>query len=257
MPRTNKVDRMNFRALVSVLILLSVIPAFADEPIVAKVNNAVITSRDLNAEVDRLIPLTTYHKSVSEEKRNTFMEKALQNLIDRELQYQDAVAKAMKPDSKQVKTQMSEIRDRFSSKKEYRTALDRAGITEDQLRSQVEKNVVVLAVYAKTVTEPSRMSDGELKEYFDKNPAKFRQPEDVKLSLISTKNEKKAGEILAALKDGEDFGRQLPRDEWKYRLCAQGQGASRDRGSCVLAESRREKRPDQGGGYVVHCQGGG
>lgn len=199
--------------------LLSAIPAVAEEQIVAKVNASVITVRDLDAEVDRLIPLETYHKTVSEEKRNEYRDKALQNLIDRELQYQDAVSRSMKPDSKLVKAQMKEIRDRFKSKKEYQSALERVGLTEDQLKTQVEKNVLVQAIYAKTVTDPSLMSEGALKEYYDKNISKFRQPDDIKLSLISTKNEKKAGEILALLQNGEDFGTVAYRmSEDNYRV---------------------------------------
>ena len=174
-------------------ILLFSISAYADDAVVAKVNGAVITVADLEAEVDRLIPRSTYHGKVSEEKRDEFREKAVETLIERELQYQDAQAKGMKPDKKAVKTQMAQIRDRFKSKKEYKAALAQAGITEEQLEAQVARGVLVQNVIEKTVTEAARVSDAELKDYYDKNIAKFKQPESVKLRLISTKDEKKIG----------------------------------------------------------------
>jgi parvulin-like peptidyl-prolyl isomerase len=56
------------------------------------------------------------------------------------------------------------------------------------------------------VTAKAKVSDEEAKKYYDKNAARFKQPEGVKLRLISTKDEKKARDILAMLKSGDDFG---------------------------------------------------
>ena len=188
------------------LIILLSSSSYADDAVVAKVNGVAITSRELEEAVDRLIPRSTYHGSVSEEKRAEFREKALEELVTRELRYQDALARGMKPDKKQVKEHMGKIRERFKSKKEYKKALEQAGVTEDQLRARVEKDVLVSQVMVKAVAEPSRMSDADVQEYYDKNTGKFKQPESVKLRLISTKDEKKAAEALAKIKAGEDFG---------------------------------------------------
>ena len=67
------------------LMALISIPSYADDAIVARVNGAAITSRELEEAVDRLIPRSTYHGSVSEEKRAEFREKALEELVTREL----------------------------------------------------------------------------------------------------------------------------------------------------------------------------
>jgi parvulin-like peptidyl-prolyl isomerase len=50
------------------------------------------------------------------------------------------------------------------------------------------------------------MDDKALQEYYTKNIEKFRQPEGIRLRIISTKSEKKAKDILAKLKGGDDFG---------------------------------------------------
>jgi len=193
--------------------------AYADDAVVAKVNGTIITSRDLDAEVGRLVPATTYHGNVSDDRLGEYKEKALEDLITRELQYQDAITKGIKPDQKQVKTQMTQIRDRFKSKKEYRLALQQAGTTEDQLRMVVEKGVVVNTVISKMVLEPAQMSEGALNDYYEKNITKFKQPEEVKLRLISTKDEKKAHEALDRIKDGEEFGNVATKlSEDNYRI---------------------------------------
>ena len=90
--------------------------------------------------------------------------------------------------------------------KEYNKALEQAGLTEDRLRARVEKDVLASQVIVKTVTEPSRMSDADVQEHYDKNIGKFKQPESVKLRLFSSKDEAKANDALEKIRGGEDFG---------------------------------------------------
>ena len=188
-----------------VIILVSSASSYAGDAVVAKVNNDVLTSRDLEMELNRLVPRTTFHGNVSKVKRDEYRDKALQNLIDHQLQYQDAVAKGMKPDKKQVKTRMEQVRAKFATKKEYKAALKQAGATEDELRKRIERDILIQAVTTKTVNEPAQANEAELRDYYDKNTAMFKQPEAVKLMLISIKDKKKARAALKRIRSGEDF----------------------------------------------------
>jgi len=188
------------------IVLVLSIAAYADVNIVAKVNGAGITAKSLEDELDALIPRSSYHGSLSEEKRNQFREKALNNLVERELQYQAALAAGLKPEKKAVKDRLAQVRDRFKSKKDYKAALKRSGWTEDELEEQIARAVVIESMIEKTVAMPSRLSDAELKDYFEKNMGKFVQPESVKLRIISAKDEKKAAEALVKIRAGADFG---------------------------------------------------
>jgi len=189
---------------VLVMILFST-AAYSEDTIVAKVNGTVFTKKDLEIEVDRLIPKMTFHRNVSEDKRKLYYDKAIEELVNRELQYQDAVAKGMQPEKEKVNAQMEKIRSRFKSPEEYKAGLEKEGLTEEKLRVQIEKEMLVQTVNAKKVTE-AQLSEKDVKEYYEKNPSKFKQPDSVKLRLISTTDEKKAQEILTKIKAGEDFG---------------------------------------------------
>jgi foldase protein PrsA len=196
-----------FKILVSsIIIILFSVSAYADDVVVAKVNGATFTIKDLEAEVDRLIPQTTFHRNVPLEKRKFYYDKAIEALVNRELQYQDAVAKGIEIDKEKVNAQMENIRKRFKSPEEYKAALEKEGITDEKVRAQIEKEILVQNMVAKKVTEASKISEKNLKEYYEKNSSKFKQPESVKLRLISAKDEKKAQDILARIKAGEDFG---------------------------------------------------
>lgn len=191
--------------LTLMLIVIFSAASYADD-IVARVNGTELTKKDLEAEVDRLIPRITFHKNVPEEKRKFYYERALEDLVNKELQYQDAVARGIKPEKEKVDAQMQRMRERFKSEDDYKAALDKEGLTQEKLRLMVERDMLIQAVTAKTVTEPSQISDSDLKSFYDKNSARFKQPEGVKLKLISVKDEKKAQDILARIKSGDDFG---------------------------------------------------
>lgn len=192
--------------LSSIIIILFSVSAYADDVVVAKVNGVAFTKKDLEAEVDRLIPQTTFHRNVPLEKRKFYYDKAIEALVNRELQYQDAVTKGMEIDKEKVNAQMEKIRKNFKSPEEYKSALVKEGITEEKVRAQVGKEMLVQNMVAKKVTEASKINEKDLKDYYEKNASKFKQPESVKLRLISTKDEKKAQDILSRIKAGEDFG---------------------------------------------------
>jgi len=178
----------------------------AGEQIVATVNGAAIMAQDLEAAIDRLIPRATFHGNVTTEKRNEFRDQALEDLITGELQYQDGKARGLVPDKNAVKAEMEKIRGRYRSDKEYKNALDKSGLSENQMRLRIERQSVILSAFIKTVREPAQMSEAALKDYYDKNTAKFKQPESVRLRIISSKDEKKIQEALSRIEKGGDFG---------------------------------------------------
>lgn len=188
------------------MIFLFAVSSYAEDVIVAKVNGTTFTQKDLEVEVDRLIPQMTFHRNVPPEKRKNYYGKALDELINRELQYQDAKAKDIKIEKEKIDAQLEKFKKRFKSEKEYQAALKQEKSTEEQVRARIEKELLAQAAYTRNVTEPAKMSEPALKEYYEKNAAKLKQPESAKLRIISTTDEKKAQDILAKIKQGDDFG---------------------------------------------------
>lgn len=188
------------------LITLLTVPVYAEETVVAVVNGTKLTMQEVEGQVDRLIPRMTFHRNVSEEKRKTYYKQALDEIINRELLYQDALALGLKPDAEKVKEQMGKIRQRFKSDEEYQAALEKQGMKEEVLRSQVEKEFLVQQLNEKKVVEPSRATEEHLRNYYDKNSDQFKQPESMRLRIISIKDEEKAKDIQEKIKSGDDFG---------------------------------------------------
>lgn len=187
------------------MIVLFAVPSFADEEIVAKVNGTVFTRNDLESEVDRLIQMTTFHRTVPPEKRKNYYERALTELIDRELQFRDAKANNTVIEKEKIDANLEKFKKRFSSEKDFQAALEKEKTTEAEVRMRIEREMLAQAAFTRNVTQPARISDSALKEYYDTNSAKFKEPDSVRLRIISVRDERKAKDILAKIKNGSDF----------------------------------------------------
>ena len=194
------------KSVLSIFIVFFALPVHAAENVVARVNGVAISAQQLESAVSRQIAGSTYHGTVSDDKRNEFRQQALEGLILRELQYQDAVSRGFKPDKKLAKSRMKAVKNKFNSEEEFKKALSVAGITEEDVRSGIERSLIVEDAIKKTVVEASRWNDADLKAYYDSNADKFKQPESVKLRIISIESEKKAADALSLLRSGEAFG---------------------------------------------------
>lgn len=191
----------------------------AEGLLAARVNGTAITLRELERAADQLISRVTFHGNLSDERNDEYKHKALQDLIDRELQYQDARAQGMKPDKEWVRKQVENVKARFKSKKEYRQWLERSEMNEDDLQAVMEKNDLAARAFRKNVTDKALVSDEALKEFYAKNPERFKKPEVVKLSIISSKDEAKVKNARALIAGGQDFGSVAARmSEDMYRI---------------------------------------
>jgi len=70
---------------------------------------------------------------------------------------------------------------------------------------ELKKRLVVEAYLKKKVEEQSKVSDDEMKKFYDQNKDKFKTADQVKASHILVKSEKEANDVLAQLKAGGNF----------------------------------------------------
>lgn len=75
----------------------------------------------------------------------------------------------------------------------------------DEKLAELKKRIVVDTYLKKKVETDAKISDEELKKFYDQNLDKFKSGEQVKASHILVKSEQEAKEILAQLKGGAKF----------------------------------------------------
>jgi peptidyl-prolyl cis-trans isomerase C len=206
------------------LLTLSVSPPHASDKIVATVNGAPITEAEVERQIERILPQSLYHGNITEEKRLKYREKAIEELILRELLYQEAKEKGVKVNRSKVKEVLEFYKKQYGSEDKLVEAIKRIHLDIEGLKKEIEKDLVVAEFKRVYIEGKSKVSEAELIEYYEKNRENFREPDKVKLREIFIavpydadyetieKKKVKAEAVLKKAKAGEDFAELA----WKY-----------------------------------------
>ncbi len=78
-------------------------------------------------------------------------------------------------------------------------------MSEEDILFRVKLNELQEKLTQKITKSATKISEEDVKEYYDKNKKRFAQPERRDLRIVLTKTEAKANEAKAALESGQDF----------------------------------------------------
>jgi parvulin-like peptidyl-prolyl isomerase len=203
------------------LLCCSIVPAIANEldAVVVTVNGVKLSVAELSQEMQKLVPMeASFHGGMSSEKLKSIQAKALDTLVEREMQYQDGLARGMTPDKESVEAEYNRVVERFKGRKEFDKALKSTGFTEKTLRRFISRDVLAEKVRKVEVDDKVRVTDAVVLEYYEKNKSRYMKPEEyrassilVKVNPAATTEERvklraRADALLIKIKDGADFG---------------------------------------------------
>jgi peptidyl-prolyl cis-trans isomerase SurA len=185
-------------------------PQGSDKP-VARVNGAVLTDRDLLREMYAIFPYAQQHNGFPKAQEAAIRQGALEMIIFEELVYQEAVRRKLAVPAEKLKSAEAEFRKQFKSPDEYQQYLqsEMHGSVQ-QLRQQMTRSLLIEQLLKSEVEDRSGVSMAEVKAYYDKNPAKYTQPESFSFQSISVVPPLKptAAQAKEAQKAAEDALRQ-------------------------------------------------
>ncbi|MBA3297726.1 MAG: peptidyl-prolyl cis-trans isomerase [Acidobacteria bacterium] len=114
---------------------------------------------------------------------------------------------------------MRQMRAQFKTEQEFTKALAGRGLTRERLRSDLQRKSGINAMMEAEVAGTVAVTDAEIREFYDKNPDKFKQPEAVRASHILIRAPQggdeaakkaartKTADLLAQVRAGGDFGK--------------------------------------------------
>ena len=209
----------------------------APRPVV-KVNGAVLTDRDLTREMMNVFPYAKQHggkfpKDSEPEIRKT----ALHNIEFEELAYQQAQKRGMTVPPAKLDRAVKDFRAQFESEAEFQQYLkvEQKGSMQE-LRSKVQRAILIDEVMKVEITDKSKVTDAQLRAFYDQNPDRFRKPDSVSIQTITIaygdnpsaadkqKARKTAEDALKqaqAAKDYEGFGlvaEKVSMDDWRVMM---------------------------------------
>ena len=204
--------------IIIVSAILAFKPASADEAVkstyAAKINGVPVTKSELFVRINKLLPQASYHGKVLPEKRKDIENKAIQELIDEELLFQEAKRQDLQAESSLVSRKIDEIAAKYPTKEAFVIALKKYNTSLSMLKQEIKKVILVKEIIRKE-TEIT-LSDKDLSDYYHNNKEQFIMPESVRLLYIfikidpsapdfKEKAETKAKEVLSKLESGTDF----------------------------------------------------
>lgn len=213
-----------WRLLIVLTLITLASPAYVGESQsaeqkVAVVNGTVINQAEFDSEMNRVLErLQRTGRFPNDLERSQIKKQVLENLIARELLYQESQKNGIKVDQKEVDAQVTELKGRFPSEVEFKNALSTMNLTEADLRFQFERDLAIRKLLDDQIGGKSTVSEKESRAYYDSNLESFKKAEQVRASHILIKVDPGADEakkaeartkiesLQAKLKKGEDFG---------------------------------------------------
>jgi len=151
--------------------------------VVARVNGRPILRRDFDLAVQ--IQFRSRRPSnVGLKELQVARAKVLEHLIENELLYQKASKTDGTAPDKDVDLEYQKIKDSFPSVGDFSGALKENGVSEAEFKSQIRRTLVVTRFVEQVVLADVRITDDDVKRYYDQNPKEMTRHEAVGLRQI-------------------------------------------------------------------------
>lgn len=182
--------------------------------VLARVNGQPVSKFDF----ERLVKnMEAGNGPIPAERRDEILRAALDQLIIYSIMKQEVVSRGLSVSDADVEARLKQMQAQFPSQAEFDKALASRSTTLEQLRADAKQDMLIDKMMEGEVASVAAASDAEAKDFYDKNPDKFEQGEQVRASHILVRAPEDADEatkktarakadgLLKRVKAGEDF----------------------------------------------------
>lgn len=202
--------KIKFTVLTCVLIFLcfsGLIPAMAQEKIIAIVNDDVITQRDIDdfSNYMKMQFSGQYKGRALDEKIQAMKSELLDRLIEDRIILQEAKKSGIVIDEARVKAKINEIKARYPGEIEFQRSLDAQGMTQADLENRIREQMLMYLIVEAKVRSKIVISPTEVTDFYQKNPQEFKSMQVWQFDTLSLDSQNKANVISRGLKSGQDI----------------------------------------------------
>jgi len=129
----------------------------------------------------------------------------------------------LKVSDKDIDKRIEEIKkQQFPKKGDFEKFLKDSGYTQEDIEAQTRTELLTNKIRDKVTKGKDKVTDQEIKSYYDKNKQRFAQPERRDLRVILTKTRRKGNQAREAIQRGESFAAVAKRFSIDQASKAQG-----------------------------------
>lgn len=201
----------------------------------AVVNGVVIQEEEVNRGLlyQQQRMLATTGQVIRPEMMTEARKMVLENLIDRELLYQQSRKKGISIKDAEVNEQLDRLKKQYPNEQAFKDSMAEDHLNEDTVKSRIKMNLAVQQFVEKEFGGKVDVTEAEAKAFYDGHPEYFTEPEAIRASGILIKVDvksdaakkqearKKMEDIQKRVKKGEDFA-TLAKDFSQDASAAQG-----------------------------------
>jgi parvulin-like peptidyl-prolyl isomerase len=202
--------KLKLRKLVLVLVFFIVYPvtiyhSYAEEKIVAIVNNEVITQNDLNSFINFMrVQLSKEYKGKELETKIQSMKLDLLNkLIEDRLILQEAKKNKIQIDENRIKARIEEIRSHYTSDMIFQADLKKQGLNQADVEMKIREQLLMYIIVEQKVHSKIVIKPEEVTNFYNENTKEFASPEEREIEAVTFKNLRDASSLYGALKKGK------------------------------------------------------
>ncbi|HKF80993.1 MAG TPA: peptidyl-prolyl cis-trans isomerase [Thermoleophilaceae bacterium] len=130
----------------------------------------------------------------------------MQFLIQSAWVQQEADARGVKVSNAEVKRSLEDQKKQaFPNEKAYKKFLASSGMSEEDILFRVKLDQLQQKLTQKVTEDEAKVSDADIRQYYEKNKTRFAQPERRDLDVVLTKTKAKAEQAKRALDEGQSF----------------------------------------------------
>ena len=193
-------------ALCAVLVVGAVgLSGCSNKDAAAKVNGQVIKVSDLNTQLDQLKKQypQMFSGNDAQARLLDFKQRLLENLVNQALIEQAAKDKGINISDADIQKQIDQLKSGFKDQAAFDQALKSAGMSLDQLKTQI-RNQLVTQKLVETLATDQKVTDADIQAYYDKNKSQFFQKPAKRASHVLFKSDAKAtaAKVLKQIQDG-------------------------------------------------------
>lgn len=164
---------------------------------IAEVNGVAISSQVFKAEVQSILERIAEggqqptQNQIAEATRAVF-----DKFVEAELLYQASQRQGVVVDAAAVDSEMETVKKQFRNEKEFQTALQQWGISENIFKQELTRNMTVQRFLEEEFINKTTVSDQESRDYYDANREKFIKPAQARASHILFKIDQETTEKM-------------------------------------------------------------
>jgi len=182
-----------------------------------RVNGVPLMSDRLDAALNALIPTESFHRNVGPETLAALRQRALQNVIDEELHYQEGVRLGLTASDAEVDEGVARARRGGKSPEAFDQAFRQARVSTTDFRREVRRALTIKKAHDREVTSRCLVGTDEAERFYADNPGRFVVPEQLHVYAITigvdpsssarqwTDASARAYDVLRQLRSGASF----------------------------------------------------